>query len=225
MAPVASARAEMGSRVERPQIQWRPAERPRLATTLHLRIELIGIAPPIWRALAVPNHLSLSALHRAIQRCFNWRDAGAYYFTFGDLQFRKDGQLEDDMSAEHAHATSDKGLALAQFSLELGDRFVYEYETGEVIDGEWMESNWVLTLSVDAVEESLKALRPRCTGGARAAPPEDSWGPEFYATLLEWIDTPGDRDNLALRAWGVPRGFEPERFDVARVDALLKRGR
>jgi hypothetical protein len=215
----------MGNNVERPQIQWRPAERRSTATTVHLRVELIGITPPIWRALAVSNHLTLSALHRAIQRCFNWGDAGAHYFTFGELQFRKDDQAEDDTPAEHAHATSHKGIVLAQFSLELGDQFVYEYETGEVIDGEWMESNWALTLSVEAVEESVKAGRPRCTGGARAAPPEDSWGPEFYATLLEWIDTPGDRDNLALRAWGVPRGFEPERFDVARVDALLKRSR
>jgi hypothetical protein len=63
---------------------------------------------------------------------------------------------------------------------------------------------------LDAVQRDFTLTYPRCTGGARACPPEDCGGVFGYADIVSGIM---DKDT---RAW-LPPGYDPARFDPAAV--------
>jgi hypothetical protein len=57
---------------------------------------------------------------------------------------------------------------------------------------------------------------PRCTGGARACPPEDCGGPHRYAEILAALANPRDPGRVELLA-GVANEFDPDAFDAEHV--------
>ena len=50
-------------------------------TTFHLRVDLNGQQPPVWRELLVPAHTSLSELHLVIQAAMGWENSDPYAFA------------------------------------------------------------------------------------------------------------------------------------------------
>jgi hypothetical protein len=76
-----------------------------------------------------------------------------------------------------------------------------------------------LRVALREIEPAIWRL-VRCTGGARACPPEDSGGPHGYAELLEVLGNPASEEHTDMKAWVGPR-FDPERFDIAAVNKKL----
>jgi hypothetical protein len=89
-----------------------------------------------------------------------------------------------------------------------GDQAEYEYDFGD---------DWAHELTLEAIGiRHAKTKYPRCTGGARACPPEDCGGPHGYDNLLAALADPSHEEHEDLLAWlGGP--FDAEAFDPARV--------
>lgn len=49
-------------------------------TTFRVRIEIVGVVPPIWRTLDVMSDVSLDELHGVIQAVFGWEDRHLHRF-------------------------------------------------------------------------------------------------------------------------------------------------
>ncbi|MBI3979819.1 MAG: plasmid pRiA4b ORF-3 family protein [Chloroflexi bacterium] len=65
-------------------------------------------------------------------------------------------------------------------------------------------------------------IRWCCLAGERACPPEDVGGIYGYAEFLEAIRDPEHPDHDEMLEW-VGGAFDPEAYDLARVNRELKR--
>ena len=146
------------------------------ADILELRLVLLGVNPLIWRRLLVRTDASVADLHYTIQIAMGWEDVHLHRFHVRgrDYGLSRVGGLD---FADNAHE-----VRLGDLGLRRGERFVYEYDMGDL---------WVHEIRLERVLAAEPRQRyPRCTGGKRAAPPEDCGGPWAYMAL---------RDTLALR--------------------------
>lgn len=48
-----------------------------------LRVELMGVVPPVWRRVRVPARMSLSELHDVLQVVMGWEDRHLHLFLVG----------------------------------------------------------------------------------------------------------------------------------------------
>jgi hypothetical protein len=151
------------------------------APVYRLRIDLKGAKPPIWRRLEVPGDLSLAALHRAIQAAFDWEGYHLHVFEtpfgdFGDVQVDLGHGLENEVTVEQVLAGP-------------GAKLTYVYDYGDY---------WEHVVRVERTEPNRPDARyPRCTGGRRAAPPEDCGGLwEYQQSLLGQGDAGAERFDL-----------------------------
>lgn len=123
-------------------------------SVLQLRVVLAGVSPLIWRRLLVDAGTALDQLHKVLQGAFSWQDIHLYRFKVHGTEF-------DDIDCPR--------VRLAELGLRPTERFVYDYD---------FTAGWRHDIRV----EQIVAVRPgwvypRCTGGRRAGPPEDSGGP------------------------------------------------
>lgn len=175
----------------------------RFGDVLELRVTLRHIEPPIWRSLLVPADVPLSVLHEVLQCAFGWKDCHLHELRVGELRFGiADG--EDQMFLVDERAAPLGAVA------RVGATLLYVYDFGD---------DWEHEIAVERVvprgDQTL-----RCVGGARACPPEDCGGPHGYAHMLEVLANPKDEEHADMKRWA-PRGFDPERFDMAAVNKKL----
>jgi hypothetical protein len=168
-----------------------------------LRVSLRDIEPTIWRAVSVPAAMPLSGLHEVLQVAFGWQNCHLHDFRVGDMRFSAPS-VEDEMFSV------DEGAAPLGAIVSVGSTFVYHYDFGD---------DWEHSITVERVSHDNDRTI-RCSGGARACPPEDCGGAHGYAHLLEVLANPKDEEYADLKAW-VPRGFDPERFALAPVRKKL----
>src|SRR5262245_21165556 len=97
---------------------------------------------------------------------------------------------------------------------EGGSQFIYEYDFGD---------NWKHEITVEKILRPVEGeTYPRLLGGALACPPEDCGGMPGYENFLEAISDPEHEDHDEMLEWaGV--SFDPERFDLERIDRQLRR--
>ena len=151
-----------------------PQEGP--APVYRLRIDLKGAKPPIWRRIEVPGDLSLAALHEAIQAVFEWEGYHLHVFetSYGDFG---DAQVDLGHGLEH-EVTVEQVLAGA------GAKLTYVYDYGDY---------WEHVVRVERTEPARAEPRIVCTGGRRAAPPEDCGGLwEYQESLRKHGDAGAD---------------------------------
>jgi hypothetical protein len=86
------------------------------------------------------------------------------------------------------------------------DTVIYEYDFGD----DWRHQ----VVLLDALRRDFALSYPRCTGGARACPPEDCGGVTGYADIVTGLAN-GTLDQ-DIRDW-LPEGYDPERFDPTAV--------
>ena len=66
--PVMASVGHEGARITRDKVVFQ------------IRIELLGVEPPIWRRIEVPEHYSFWDLHVAIQDAMGWQDSHVHHF-------------------------------------------------------------------------------------------------------------------------------------------------
>lgn len=133
-----------------------------------LRVALRGTKPPIWRRLEVPADISLADLHWVIQIAFDWHDLHLHVFETPYGEFGT-----EDSELGHRPEAS---VTLEQVAPQVRSKLRYTYDFGD---------DWQHDILVEKVLDRDPAGEyPRCTGGRRAAPPEDSGGVWGYAELI-----------------------------------------
>jgi hypothetical protein len=207
-----------------------------LSNVYQFRVVLQGISPLIWRRLLIRSDMSLATLHTTLQIVFAWSDVHLHSFRIHGKEYgsARPGGPGFDSDARH--------MQLAALRLHRGERFSYVYN---FID------HWVCDLRLEAMLPVDPRRRyPVCTGGKRAAPPEDCGGTWAYlqrvdqhhipleavatlATALERLlkaddqttirQVMGDHDTFrdAVGQLDAYLQFRPEHFDRRDVNAQL----
>jgi hypothetical protein len=168
-----------------------------------LRVTLRHIEAPVWRAVRVPADVPLVVLHEVLQTAFGWKNCHLHEFRVGDIRF---GMID----ADDERLSVDERAAPIGAVAHAGSTFVYHYDFGD---------DWEHEVVVERVDPRGEDTI-RCTGGARACPPEDCGGPHGYAHMLEVLANPRDEEHADMKLWA-PRGFDAEKFDAAAVNKKL----
>jgi Plasmid pRiA4b ORF-3-like protein len=174
------------------------------ADVLQIKVLLRGTRPPVWRRLEVPAAITLARLHAVLQTAFGWDDSHLHGFEY-DAGERRRRSIE-------APATG--RVRLESLAGAVGDTLVYRYDYGD---------DWNHLIEVEARHApETDAVYPTCTGGRRAAPPEDCGGVWGYARMLEALADPEHPEHEEMSEW-VPGWFDPSAFDPSTLNTALKR--
>jgi hypothetical protein len=182
------------------------------APVYQIKVGLRGAKPPIWRRLEVPGNVSLAKLHDVIQAAFGWYGGHLHVFEtpYGDFG-AADGEL--------GHR-SEKPVTLEQVAPAERSKFRYTYDFGD---------DWEHEIVVEKLLDRQRGTTyPRCTGGRRAAPPDDCGGIGGYEMLLETLAVTSHPEHEDMLEWmGLDSGedFDPAAFDKHDVTAALPRVR
>ena len=171
----------------------------RVGPILQLKVQLLGVRPPVWRRLLVPANLVLGDLHRLIQDSMGWTDTHLHEFEAGGLRYGSTDPEDENFHDEDVHGQG--SVSIDRFLRKEKESIAYTYDFGD---------DWRHKITLEArlpVEEGL--TYPLCTGGKRACPPEDCGGPWGYADLLAALADPKRENHQEMAEWAPPR-FDPE---------------
>jgi hypothetical protein len=188
------------------------AARTRAASKIYeLYVELEDIEPLIWRRLLVPATITLPKLHDLLQLAMGWTNSHLHSLTFGKKTFGVAGV--DDFGELNM---LDEGKQTLEAALGEGIRqFHYEYDFGD---------SWRCRIAAKPVARSILGWPyPLCTGGARAAPPDDVGGPPRYEEFLAAIKDPKHEEHESMLVW-IGGAFDPEGFDLNAINRTLRFG-
>jgi hypothetical protein len=200
-----------GRQYGRPAPAKLPAKRKKSdgpAPVYQIKVGLQGARPPIWRRLLVPADVSLAGLHDVIQAAFGWHGGHMHVFEtpFGDFG-RADRELGHRAEAP---------VTLEQVTAQAKDKIRYTYDFGD---------DWAHEIVVEKILDRDPALTyPRCTGGRRAAPPDDCGGIWGYQELVEVLADPNHPEHEERLDWlelNDASQFDPAAFDPDEVNRGL----
>jgi hypothetical protein len=196
----------------RPQPAKLPAKRRKSdgpAPVYQIKVSLRGAKPPIWRRLLVPGDMKLNHLHQTILATFGW--CGGHLHAF-DTPYGEFG----DPDPEFGHR-ADSSVVLEQVAPAVKDKIRYTYDFGD---------DWDHQILVEKVTPADPAVEyPVCTGGRRAAPPDDCGGIWGYQELIEILADPDHAEHAERLDWlGLDDAshFTPDAFDVDEVNLRLR---
>jgi hypothetical protein len=171
------------------------------APIYRIKVSLQGAKPPIWRRLELPADTTLARLHRIIQVAFGWDDSHLHVFQTAYGEFGADARSEAPVTLEQV----------------AGERFTYLYDFGD---------SWLHEIVLEDTPDREQVTYPRCTGGRRAAPWEDSGGVWGYEELISVLADPAHPEHQERLEWlGLDSAddFQPARFDEAAINEALAR--
>jgi hypothetical protein len=151
--------------------------------TYTLRIQLLEIAPPIFRRITVPGSIPLAKLHKVIQIVMGWENCHLYLFEIGRNRY---GEGCSEWSEYDQRVLNAERTALEDVVSRKGARFLYTYDMGD---------GWDHQITVEAIREDPSG-EIRCLEGQRSCPPEDCGGPFGYQELLEDSSTRATRSTM-----------------------------
>jgi hypothetical protein len=178
-----------------------------LDQALRLRVELLDVAPMVWRTVLVSVDITLFRLHDVLQAAFGWENRHLHEFRAGDKRWgRPDPQFDPPGSVA-------SGRAQLVRVLPASGRLDYLYDFGD---------GWEHLIQLQGTEKAAWRDLPRCIAGANACPPEDCGGPHGYEELRRILADPDDPDHAAMRRWA-GRYFDPAKFVLATANRRVKR--
>lgn len=190
-----------------PGTRKKPPTRKRPAAVFQFRIELLGIDPPIWRRIQVPESYSFWDLHVAIQDAMGWLDYHLHAFRvvgLADVIGIPDEEGWGDVETKPGWE-----LPIGPVFSELCPLASYEYDFGD---------SWIHEVRFEDKLPAEKGVKyPRCLAGARRCPPEDCGGPHGYELFLEAVADPSNPEHESYLTW-VGGSFDPGEFDPAAVE-------
>ncbi|HEY5858420.1 MAG TPA: plasmid pRiA4b ORF-3 family protein [Aldersonia sp.] len=183
------------------------------APVFRIKVSLCGATAPIWRRLEVPADITLYDLHNVIQVAFGWDDSHLHVF---ETDYGEFGEANPQYSRR-----SEKPVTLEQVVAEEGSRIGYTYDFGD---------DWRHEIEFEKITEGTAPdddmTHPRCTGGRRATPPEDSggiWGYQNLVAILGDPCHPEHEDRLEWLGLDSADEFDPARFNAPAVNGVLAR--
>lgn len=196
----------------RPQQPKLPAKRKKSdgpAPVYQIKVSLRGAKPPIWRRLLVPGDITLNRLHEALLAAFGWHGGHLYVFETPYGQF---GRADRELGHR-----SDTPVILEQVAPSPKDKIRYTYDFGD---------DWEHEILIEkATPADPTREYPLCTGGRRAAPPDDCGGIWGYQALVEILADPTHPEHDERLEWlslTDASEFTPETFDVDEVNQRLR---
>lgn len=174
-----------------------------------LRITLMDVRPSIWRQVRVPAAWTLDHLDRGFQKVMGWK---SYHLHEWVVAGRRYGVPDPDW--EDREVLQEQTVRLRDIAPVEEMRFTYVYDFGD---------NWEHEVVVERILSSTRDVPYAvCLAGERCCPTEDCGGPGGYEELLEALRDPRHPEHDAMVQWAGPR-FDPEAFDLAKVNRALKR--
>jgi hypothetical protein len=134
----------------------------------------------------------LDQAHQVLQVAFGWSDSHLHRFALGSSVW--DETSEKFLCPFDVDEGEDEGVPASEVRLdevlsEADDELLYVYDYGD---------DWELRIRLEAVADRMPGDEPAvCTGGRRAAPPEDSGGIYAYDDL---VGEPGVADPFKMDA-------------------------
>lgn len=174
-----------------------------------VKVQLRYISPPIYRVLQLPGRTSLLKLHKVIQRTMGWED---YHLHLFEVEWKRYSASPESFDSE---VFDSRKITLDEIFSSGTKSFIYDYDMGD----DWRHDITLLGILKDVVKEEIA-----CVAGARACPPEDCGGPPGYENLLEALADPNHEEHDELLEW-VGGEYDPEEFDMEKVDRAVKRVR
>jgi hypothetical protein len=195
-----------------------------LEQVYRLKVTLKSITPAIWRRVEVPASATLGDLHDVIQAAMGWENAHLHEFVFGKpgKGWPTHERRYSDPDMELEEAEDEWNVTLAEAAPAVKTKFLYVYDFGD---------DWRHEVLVERIEEAQAGVEyPRCTGGARRAPMEDSGGPWGWMDKVALINQPaaGGKETSRreeIREWmGIEPGerVDTEAFDPEEVNADIR---
>ncbi|MCL6582872.1 MAG: plasmid pRiA4b ORF-3 family protein [bacterium] len=172
-----------------------------------IKVTLIGIEPPIWRRIQIPNDISLKKLHEILQIVMGWSNSHLHQFVIGGKYFAEpDPEYDPEVKNE-------KMVRLNQVISGVGERAIYEYDFGD---------NWEHELVIEKILPLSETVRyPICVAGQRACPPEDCGGIQGYKHFLEAIQNHDHPEHDEMLDW-IGGDFDPEAFDLDEINRKIE---
>jgi Plasmid pRiA4b ORF-3-like protein len=188
------------------------AARKRTALKIYeLYVELEDIEPLIWRRLLVPTTIRLPELHDLLQLAMGWTNSHLHSFMIGKKSF---GMADVD-DFEELNMLDEKKQTLEATLGEDIREFLYEYDFGD---------SWRHRIAAKPLARPNPDWHyPLCTGGARAAPPDDVGGPPGYEQFLAAIKDSKHEEHDSMLVW-IGGAFDPEGFDLNAINRTLRFG-
>ena len=175
---------------------------PTQALVLRFRVELQETDPLVWREIEVPGDVTFWDLHIAIQDAMGWLDCHLHRFTMPHPRTKQERVFGIHNLSQDCDDPPSWAHQIASMFTSRNDTALYEYDFGD----DWRH----IVRLIDVLRRDFRLCYPRCTGGARACPPEDCGGIDGYAEIVA-----GTLDD-DTRAW-LPTGYDPAHFDLAAV--------
>ena len=181
------------------------------ARIYHLMISLPYIEPAIWRRLEVHGDMMFSDLHYAIQSAMGWENDHLWMFEVGKTEISPESEQFNFPGRSRAQPADRTTLNKMLSGKCINFRYTYD-----------MGDDWLHEIKVEKVGvPDQGGFYPRCTGGARACPPEDCGGFPGYMNILEAISDPHHPEREEKLEW-VGEDFDPEAFNVEAVNRRLQ---
>ena len=154
--------------------------------------------------------MHLDRLHDVIQTTMGWADCHLHAFSAGGVDY---GPPDPELGHVDERKTQ-TGDVIGQPK----DRMHYIYDFGD---------HWQHDVVVEKIlVAEAGAGYPSCVAGKGCCPPEDCGGVWGYADLRETLADPTHQEHEGMLEWlglETVAEFDPEAFDVAEANALLRR--
>jgi hypothetical protein len=138
-----------------------------------------------------------------------WTNSHLHGFRASDLYY---GEPDPDYEGL-MDVIDERQVHLSQIAMDVGSRFIYEYDFGD---------SWDHELVVEKILPHQTEVRyPLCMDGKMACPPEDVGGMGGYSAFLAAIRNPKHPEHAEWLQW-VGGQFDPEAFDLQMVNELLQ---
>jgi hypothetical protein len=179
-------------------------------TIAHIRIELEGTEPRVWRELDLPLSTTLAALHEIIQVVMRWQGDHLHEFVVGDKVYG----VPNRQNRFFAHKVyQSKSIRLETLTSRGVREFLYVYDFGD---------NWRHRIIIGDIREGEADREyPRFVAGERRAPPEDVGGVSGFAGFLEAMADPGHEQHQSMVDW-YDEPFDPEDIDERLVRMIIE---
>jgi Plasmid pRiA4b ORF-3-like protein len=182
---------------KRVAVQQLPRLPKQAATTMHrVKVSLHSSKPPVWRRLEIPSAMRLDLVHEVMQVAFDWHGFHLHAFETVCGEF---GAPDDD--EDWSDRKDETTAALAQVAAAEKAKVVYVYDFGD----EWRHD--IVVEKITPAEPGV--AYPRCTGGRREAPPEDTGGIWAFNECQAELDDTFDAAEVTARLSGLAKVLIP----------------